>query len=281
MKACSYYVKLTAIQLRLHKFYLKTKLKMNHQILIMSRSHSVVYHALIAATIRVKEATRLHSHSRTNIQLLVNCAPRPLFRIDQNISSILHVQAMLSFTTLAYPYPGLKGFSWQKENDANWAQVLTNRDFLITSTALQSNLTILNITKTDFGRYRLIVNNSIGTFIQHFNLAETILDEGEGFWDTYKSTIITGVSLGIVIAILVGVLVTILYRRKINRKGSQAHKNKRQKENATVAKKYDKQDQQGNAAYNERNPRMTQRQQDTCTHSVAYGSAEASEYKKK
>jgi hypothetical protein len=85
---------------------------------------------------------------------------------------------MMSFTALAYPNPGSKGFSWQKENGANWTPVLANRDLLITSTALQSNLTILNITKTDYGRYRLIVNNSIGTFIQHFNLAETISDEG-------------------------------------------------------------------------------------------------------
>jgi hypothetical protein len=40
------------------------------------------------------------------------------------------------------------------------------------------NLTILNITKTDYGQYILTVNNSIGTNIQDYNLVEKISNKG-------------------------------------------------------------------------------------------------------
>jgi hypothetical protein len=95
----------------------------------------------------------------------------------------------MSFTALAYPYPGANGFFWQKRNDPNWTPVLANRDLLILSTAQQSFLTILNITNTNYGQYKLTVNNSLGTYIQHYNLKEKISDKGIVFFLFYREDV--------------------------------------------------------------------------------------------
>jgi hypothetical protein len=86
------------------------------------------------------------------------------------------MQVILSFTALAYPNPGAKGFSWHKENGNDWTQVLANKDLLISSTAFQSNLTIPNVTKMDYGRYRLTIKNDLGTYVQYFGLTEKIVN---------------------------------------------------------------------------------------------------------
>jgi hypothetical protein len=110
--------------------------------------------------------------------LLFLGSPRPLHRINQNISSLPTMQVILSFTALAYPNPGAKGFLWHKENGNDWTQVLANKDLLISSTDLQSNLTIQYVTKIDYGRYRLTIKNVLGIYVQYFSLTETIVDTG-------------------------------------------------------------------------------------------------------
>lgn len=92
--------------------------------------------------------------------------------MKNNITSSTNVPVTLSFSVLAYPNPGPKGFSWYKEDNEEWRPILANADLHITSSSLQSNLTILNVTQADFVRYRITVTNSMGSYDQEFLLSE-------------------------------------------------------------------------------------------------------------
>lgn len=99
-------------------------------------------------------------------------SPRPFRQIERNVSSYLYSVVILSITVIAYPSPGTKGFSWSKEESAGWLPLLSNADLKISSSALQSNLTLMNISRGDFGLYRVTVTNTIGSYEQHIFLSE-------------------------------------------------------------------------------------------------------------
>lgn len=154
--------------------------------------------------------------STKNLTLYVKCSPRPLYRIDENVTSQLHVPATLKFTALAYPEPGSKGFSWHKENGVEWMPVLSNVDLQITSSSVQTNMTILDVSRSDYGRYRLTVTNVIDSYVQYFVLSESILSVSSSC-DAHSNNDFQ--ILGIVLGIFCGVLtvyaatVTLLYIR--------------------------------------------------------------------
>ncbi|XP_053372717.1 obscurin-like [Mercenaria mercenaria] len=194
--------------------------------------------------------------SKKSIKLFVNCSPRPLHQMRQNITSALHVPVTLSFTALAYPQPGTKGFAWFKENDIDWVPVLSNADLHIFSSASQSNLTILNVSKADYGRYRLNVTNDFGSYVQYLFLKEDVPNggssencEGHSAKETEDTSLITGISLGIVVAVLAiyAVSITFLYKRKTKSKDKQlVVKETTQKTYVNVAYKPNEQENQDN-----------------------------------
>ncbi|XP_053374044.1 hemicentin-1-like [Mercenaria mercenaria] len=169
--------------------------------------------------------------SRKSINLFVNCSPRPLHQMRQNITSARFVPVTLSFTALAYPQPGTKGFVWFKEHGENWSPVLSNADLHISSSATESNLTISNVSKADFGRYRLTVTNDLGSYVQYLFLEEDVVGKG-GLSETCtrncemesgNTPVIIGISLGVVVAALAiyAASITILYKRKTTRQDQQ------------------------------------------------------------
>jgi hypothetical protein len=99
-------------------------------------------------------------------------SPRPLYQRRQTFSSALHTQALLSFTALANPEPGTNGFVWHKQHSSTWIPLLSNADLRISTSSLQTNLTITNVSKSDFGHYKVTVTNEIGKYEQHLYLTE-------------------------------------------------------------------------------------------------------------
>jgi hypothetical protein len=84
----------------------------------------------------------------------------------------MYVSVTLSFTALAYPEPGPKGFLWHKEDGIDWIPLLSNSDVQISSSGLQSNITIFNVSLSDYGTYRLTVTNEVGIYKQMISLVK-------------------------------------------------------------------------------------------------------------
>jgi hypothetical protein len=88
-----------------------------------------------------------------------------------NVTSEQHVPSTLTFRALAYPKPSVR---WYKKQDTSWLELLTNlsNKILMSSSEdrLEYNLTVLNITQSDYGQYRLDITNSFGQHLQIFNL---------------------------------------------------------------------------------------------------------------
>ncbi|XP_053396503.1 hemicentin-1-like isoform X2 [Mercenaria mercenaria] len=121
----------------------------------------------------VCEGTNLYAQTtRKNITMLIKCAPRPQRQLNYNITSSLNVPARLSFTAIAYHEPGPTGFLWHKEEARKWIPLLSNDDLQMSSSGLQTNLTILNVSHQNFGQYRLTVMNDIGKYEQYMFLEE-------------------------------------------------------------------------------------------------------------
>lgn len=97
--------------------------------------------------------------------------PRPFHKMKEYVTSLLHVPLTLQFTAIAYPPLGPEGFTWAKQNSIWWTPLLSNADLQISSAALQSNLTILNVSYEDFGIYRLNATNSKGSYVQYFHIS--------------------------------------------------------------------------------------------------------------
>jgi hypothetical protein len=91
------------------------------------------------------------------------------------VGSATFATVTLNFTTLAYPIPPVSGYVWSRQTNeamSNWTNITSSDTSLVISTlGLQSNLTIKNVTRFDFGLYRIMVENEIGSFEYIFNLA--------------------------------------------------------------------------------------------------------------
>ncbi|XP_060558577.1 uncharacterized protein LOC132718855 [Ruditapes philippinarum] len=162
-----------------------------------------------------------------SIRISVRCSPRSNQQIKQNFTSSMYSMSTLSFTAIAYPEPGPKGFVWHKENSLRWEKLLSNTDIQISSSLLQSNLTIRNVTSSDYGHYRVTVTNDIDSFTQHLYLVETDnskrspIADNSGTDTGGQTWMIVGIIFGLLSAVLSGyaIFVTILLRRTNIRKG--------------------------------------------------------------
>ncbi|XP_053389695.1 nephrin-like [Mercenaria mercenaria] len=99
-----------------------------------------------------------------------SCPPKPLSdnAKDGKIAATLHAQVTLQFTARDYLDESNKTtFMWFKEN-----ATIENEDhkFIMSSQKLQSNLSITNITETDFGIYKVRVSNTVGHYNHSFEL---------------------------------------------------------------------------------------------------------------
>ncbi|XP_060599966.1 uncharacterized protein LOC132753501 isoform X2 [Ruditapes philippinarum] len=121
-----------------------------------------------------------------------------------NFTSVLYDTATLNFTALAYPEPGMNGFVWHKQNSFTWIPLLSNADVVILSSGLHTRLTIKNVSRSDFGHYRVTVTNEIGKYEQYIFLTET------GQQKTPTETILpskkTLESTGLIISVTLGIL---------------------------------------------------------------------------
>ncbi|XP_060558576.1 uncharacterized protein LOC132718853 [Ruditapes philippinarum] len=162
-----------------------------------------------------------------SIRIFVRCSPHSNQQIKQNFTSEMYIPSTLSFTTIAYPEPGPTGFIWHKEKGMLWEKLLSNTDIQISSSLLQSNLTIWNVTASDYGHYRVTVTNEIDSFTQHLFLVEkdnskrSPIAADNACTDTCHTWMIVGIIFGLLSAVLSGyaVYVTILLRRTNIRKG--------------------------------------------------------------
>ncbi|XP_060590364.1 uncharacterized protein LOC132745450 [Ruditapes philippinarum] len=156
-----------------------------------------------------KDNSKQEAWLGSSIRLFVKCAPRPL----QKVTSPMYVPVTLSFTTLAYPEPGPKGFLWYKENGTDWIPLLSNSDVQISSSGLQSNITIFNVSLSDYGTYRLTVTNEVGINKQMIRLVkkdstQKELRESGTEGDAYSSWMIVGI-VWVFLTIAIGFYATV------------------------------------------------------------------------
>jgi hypothetical protein len=74
------------------------------------------------------------------------------------------------FTALAYPEPEPSDYTWYKKRDESWTPLLSNTDLQISSAGIQTNLTIWNVSETDFTKYRVTAENKLGSYDQYLFL---------------------------------------------------------------------------------------------------------------
>ncbi|XP_060560760.1 uncharacterized protein LOC132720618 [Ruditapes philippinarum] len=155
--------------------------------------------------------------------LFVECSPRPVRQVLHNITSQVGESVTLSFMVIAYPKPGPKGFSWSMEDRLNWVSLLSNEDLQISSSDLETNLTISNVSREQFGKYRVTTINRIGSYDQILFLSEKdFRPDTCNKYNEEKCSFTTTIVLGIVCVVLVGygTGVSILYKRNTNKKGT-------------------------------------------------------------
>ncbi|XP_053384649.1 uncharacterized protein LOC123535998 [Mercenaria mercenaria] len=157
--------------------------------------------------------------SLMELTLYVRCSPRPLRKSRREFPSSLNVPVLMRFTALAYPEPGRNGFVWHKENGSTWVQLLSNTDLLISSSELQTDLIIKNMSKTDYGHYRVTVTNEIGKYEQHMFLTVEDINKDT----SVNITLNVGITLGMLCAVLFvyAIIATVLLVRKSKFKETQ------------------------------------------------------------
>ncbi|XP_060596039.1 uncharacterized protein LOC132750111 [Ruditapes philippinarum] len=91
------------------------------------------------------------------------------FELKTNITSAQNVSVTFQFKSIAYPEPR---FEWFKLTDSSWETLNTGNDkkFEITTQGLNSSLTIRDITEDNYGRYKLKINNTVGSLEQIYFL---------------------------------------------------------------------------------------------------------------
>ncbi|XP_060587107.1 nephrin-like [Ruditapes philippinarum] len=122
--------------------------------------------------------------SEKNLTLFVRCYPRPLTPVKENVTSALRVQSSFIFSGLAYPTPT---FTWFSKQGTTWKELSSNSHVSISITGVDTNLTIKNVSQSDYGEYQLKIENEIDIFIQHYTLIpEGIPENPRGFQHLYK-----------------------------------------------------------------------------------------------
>lgn len=125
----------------------------------------------------------------------VNCAPRQSSSVYPannvtNVTSGQHVSSTLTFKALAYPKPSVR---WYKKHDSSLVELLSDlsKRILISSSEdrLEYNLTVLNITQSDYGQYRLDITNSFGQHVQIYNLIPNDQPSPPKQFGVYEQTI--------------------------------------------------------------------------------------------
>ncbi|XP_053398031.1 uncharacterized protein LOC128556554 [Mercenaria mercenaria] len=196
---------------------------------------NVEYPALIRSFYVEGREGEIYTIAEEHADIQFTCAPRPQRQLKHNITSSLNVPVRLSFTAIAYPEPGPTGFLWHKEEARRWIPLLSNDDLQISSSGLQTNLTILNVSQQNFGQYRLTVMNDIGKYEQYMFLEEK--DSHEQHLKDYSNTtaVIVGVSLGIVSGALAvySICLTIWVKRNYALKGGTKYEKRRKRQTYT------------------------------------------------
>ncbi|XP_060599665.1 carcinoembryonic antigen-related cell adhesion molecule 5-like, partial [Ruditapes philippinarum] len=158
--------------------------------------------------------------SSGNISMFVNCSPRPVRKIQEKLTVPLDAPVTLTFQALAHPEPGPKGFAWYNFRDTRWLQILTNEDFQISSSGLETNLTIFSVSQNDYGQYRVTTINSIGTYNQYFSLLQQEPASQQVRKEDCKDgdTLTIGIVLGTVSLILTiyATSITVLWKRNVS-----------------------------------------------------------------
>jgi hypothetical protein len=109
--------------------------------------------------------------------------PRPLTPVKENVISALRYQTSFSFKGLAYPIPI---FTWFRKQGTTWKKLSNNTHLSISITGVDTNLTINNVSRSDYGEYQLKIENEIDIFIQDY----TLIPEGNtiGFINILRLT---------------------------------------------------------------------------------------------
>ncbi|XP_053372486.1 nephrin-like isoform X2 [Mercenaria mercenaria] len=113
-----------------------------------------------------------NKQSVKQLRLYVKCLPRPspTPQLKENIRVAQHQEAVITFTTVAYPEPTKNDFKWFKWNNLQWISLINSVAYQTDTLGLQSNLTVKNVDKTSYGKYKLLVTNAIGNHVCIFNL---------------------------------------------------------------------------------------------------------------
>ncbi|XP_060576315.1 hemicentin-1-like [Ruditapes philippinarum] len=106
--------------------------------------------------------------STKQLNLFIRCSPRanPMVPYTKNFTSARNVTVVLFFPALAYPKPD--SVIWQKYSMSNWISLSSNSNINISNNALNVSVSIYTMMETDFGRYRLIITNVVGSYVQDY-----------------------------------------------------------------------------------------------------------------
>ena len=91
---------------------------------------------------------------------LIPGSPRPEYDTDPAVVARQGTSAVLSLSILAYPAP--PSHAWHRLVNGEWVLVRNAPNFLLTSSSLQYNLTVMNVTRQLYGSYNLTLANGIG-----------------------------------------------------------------------------------------------------------------------
>ena len=91
----------------------------------------------------------------------------PGFDLKTSVSSALNVTVTFPFRAIAHPKPE---FQWFKMNDSSWNHLQDGNKFTINTIENYTNLTVRNITETDYGIYKLRIQNVVGSIEQCYFL---------------------------------------------------------------------------------------------------------------
>ncbi|XP_052219081.1 nephrin-like isoform X2 [Dreissena polymorpha] len=110
-----------------------------------------------------------------NLSILIQCSPiaSPFAPPVTTLRRALNDTAVLTFTIKAYPEPSVTNFTWFKGVSDGWD--ILSHDYKhykisVSQDGLQTELTINNVQKDDFGTYRVDVSNTIGSVSEVFTL---------------------------------------------------------------------------------------------------------------
>ena len=88
-------------------------------------------------------------------------SPRLLFDTDSIVVARQGTSAVMSLSILAYPAPTLS--QWQRLVHDKWEDVRNTTSFVLTSSSLQYNLTVMSVTRQLYGIYNLTIENGVGS----------------------------------------------------------------------------------------------------------------------